>query len=62
MSPNWEIHVYWHVMIPPYDWARIELRRRFVESAPSLAFELSSRSAPEQFDVVPIQPSDTLWR
>jgi hypothetical protein len=61
-SPEWEMHVFWHVMIPPYDWARIELRRRFVETSPSLAFEIPSRSAPPPLDVHPIEPSPDLWR
>jgi len=60
-SDEWELHVFWHVMIPPYDWARIELRRRFRETVPSLAFEIPSRSA-AQPEVRSIEPSDTLWR
>lgn len=27
-SPEWEMGVRWHVMIPPHDWAEIYLRRR----------------------------------
>lgn len=61
-SEEWEIHVSWHVMIPPSDWARIELRRRFEETTPSLAFEISSVSAEPPLDPQPIEPSDTLWR
>ncbi len=60
-SDEWEMHVFWHVMIPPYDWARIELRRRFQETVPSLAFEIPSRSA-AQPQVRSIEPSDSLWR
>lgn len=44
-SPEWELLVWWHVMIPPYDWARMALRRRFSETAPSFAAEIASRSA-----------------
>lgn len=44
-SPDWEMHVAWHNMIPPHDWARIDLRRRYAESTPSYAFEISSISA-----------------
>lgn len=44
-SDEWELHIEWHIMIAPYDWARIDLRRRFSESAPSSAFEISSVSA-----------------
>ena len=61
-SSEWELHVFWHVMIPPHDWARIELRRRFVETLPSLAFEIPSRSAQPPLEAVAIEPSDTLWR
>jgi len=60
-SPEWEMHVYWHVMIPPYDWARIELRRRFEETLPSRAFEVPSRSA-DPIEVQEIEPEGTLWR
>ncbi len=56
------MHVAWHVMIPPDDWARIELRRRFDETAPSLAFEIPSRSADPPVAPVAVEPSDTLWR
>ena len=41
-SEDWEMYVTWHVMIPPYDWARIYLRHRFNATAPSYAFEISS--------------------
>ena len=42
LSEEWEMYVTWHVMIPPYDWAKIYLRHRFDESAPTYAFEISS--------------------
>jgi len=42
LSEDWEMYVTWHVMIPPYDWARIYLRHRFNATAPSHAFEISS--------------------
>lgn len=59
-SKDWEMHVYWHVMIPPYDWARIDLRHRFNETAPSHSFEIPSLNAslPPQ----PISPPDSVWR
>lgn len=59
-SENWEMHVSWHVMIPPYDWARVDLRRRFTETAPSLAFEISSVSAGD--DPHEIVPPEEVWR
>jgi len=61
-SDEWEMHVSWHVMIAPYDWARIELRRRFEETLPSLAFVISSVSAPEPVVVDQIEPEGILWR
>jgi hypothetical protein len=42
-SSDWEMGLTWHVMIPPYNWARIYLRPR-AEAAPTLAFEISSVS------------------
>ena len=61
-SEEWEAHVFWHVMIPPHDWARIELRRRFVETAPSLAFEISSVDAGPPHEVIAIEPAPDVWR
>lgn len=61
-NEEWEMHVFWHVMIPPYDWARIELRRRYEETTPSLAFEIPSVSAPDPIVVNEIEPEGTLWR
>ncbi len=61
-SDEWEMHLSWHVMIAPYDWARIELRHRFEETLPSLAFEISSVSAPEPVVVNQIEPEGILWR
>lgn len=48
LSDDWEMYVTWHVTIPPHDWARIFLRRRFSEACPSLAFEISSVKAQEE--------------
>ena len=45
-SEEWEMGLQWHVMIAPHDWARIYLRRRFAETRPSIAFEISSYSTP----------------
>jgi hypothetical protein len=42
LSEDWEMYVTWHVMIPPYDWARIYLRHRYNQTAPTYAFEISS--------------------
>jgi hypothetical protein len=44
-SDEWEMGLTWHVTIEPHNWARIYLRRRYIETAPSHAFELSSWTA-----------------
>ncbi|HUW45526.1 MAG TPA: hypothetical protein VMW50_06990, partial [Dehalococcoidia bacterium] len=36
-SEEWEVHISWHIMVPPYDWAKIDLRHRFDELEPSYA-------------------------
>jgi hypothetical protein len=59
-SEEWEAHIEWHIMIPPYDWARIDLRHRFDELAPSYAFEISSLNATSE--PVPIEVPETVWR
>lgn len=59
-SEEWELHLEWHVMIPPHDWARIDLRHRFDELAPSYAFEISSVDAAS--DPAPMEVPDTVWR
>lgn len=59
-SEDWEMDVEWHVMIPPHDWARIHLRRRFAEMAPSRSFEISSMES--HVDPVPIPPPDEVVR
>jgi len=59
-SEEWEVHIEWHVMVPPYDWAKIDLRHRFDELEPSYAFEISSLNATNK--PVPIEPPETVWR
>ena len=59
-SDEWEAHIYWHVMIPPYDWAKIDLRHRFDELAPSYSFEISSLNATSL--PVAIEVPETAWR
>ncbi len=59
-TPEYEIHLYWHVMIAPYDWAKIDIRRRGVETSPSLAAEISSVSARDAPHA--IAPPDAIWR
>jgi hypothetical protein len=59
-SEEWEVHVSWHIMIPPYDWAKIDLRHRFDELAPSYAFEISSVNATSE--PIPTEVPETVWR
>jgi len=59
-SEEWEAHIEWHVMIPPYDWAKFDLRHRFDELAPSYAFEISSLDAASE--PVAIEVPETVWR
>jgi hypothetical protein len=59
-SEEWEVHISWHIMIPPYDWAKIDLRHRFDELEPSYAFEISSLNATSE--PVPTEVPETVWR
>ena len=59
-SADWEVDLEWHVMIPPDDWSRIHLRRRWTETQPSLAFEISSVSGGTE--VHEITPAESVWR
>ena len=59
-SEQWEVHIERHVMMPPYDWAKIDLRHRFDELEPSYAFEISSLNADSE--PVPIEPPEAVWR
>jgi hypothetical protein len=59
-SEEWEVHISWHIMVPPYDWAKIDLRHRFDELAPSYAFEISSVDASSE--LVPTEVPETVWR
>ena len=59
-SPVWELELSWHVMVPPDDWARIALRRRWSDARPSVAFEISSFARGD--DPHEIEPPDAVWR
>jgi hypothetical protein len=59
-SEEWEVHISWHIMIPPYDWAKIDLRHRFDELEPSYAFEISSLNATSE--PVPTEVPEAVWR
>jgi hypothetical protein len=59
-SAEWEMHVEWHIVIPPYDWARIDLRRRLPDWRPSRAFEISSWA--NETEPIEIEPPESIWR
>ncbi|MBR0576977.1 hypothetical protein KCG48_11685 [Proteiniclasticum sp. BAD-10] len=59
-SEEWELHLEWHVMIAPDDWARIDLRHRFDEAVPSKAFEISSVS--QKVAPAPMAIPEEVWR
>jgi hypothetical protein len=60
ISEEWEMHIAWHNMIPPHDWVRIDLRKRFEEDKPSYAFEISSVTANDE--PIAIEVPDDIWR
>ena len=55
-SDEWEMGLMWHIMIPPYDWAKIYLRHRYTHFQPQYAFEISSLSADPPEAPFPIDP------
>ena len=60
ISADWEVDLAWHVMTPPNDWIRIQLRHRWTETAPSVAFEIPSAAgtaSPRE-----IAPDEAVWR
>lgn len=59
-SDEWELVVWWHIMISPYDWARLYLRHRSTEIAPSFAAEISSVSLGEDPEIM--APPEEVWR
>lgn len=60
LSDEWELVVWWHVMIPPYDWTRMYLRHVGTENAPSFGAEISSVSAGDEPHTM--TPPDEIWR
>jgi hypothetical protein len=54
LSEDWEMYITWHVMIPPYDWARIYLRHRYNQTAPTYAFETSSIQEQAQPQIIEV--------
>jgi len=59
-TEEWEMGLRWHVMIPPYDWAEIYLRRRNAEVVPSHAFKIESLAAQDEPQAV--DPPESVWR
>jgi hypothetical protein len=64
-SNEWEMGLTWHVTFEPHNWARIYLRRRYIEAAPSQAFQLSSWTA-ENYTIQEVNLKDAfaeeVWR
>jgi len=54
VSTDWEALIQWHVMIPPYDWTHVYLRRRG-SAACEWAGEMSTAGAPIE-EVTPPDP------
>lgn len=59
-SAEWEMHVSWHIMIAPEDWARVDLRPRFRSVSPTLAYEIPSVSEGDLPRPAPVPES--VWR
>lgn len=59
-SQEWELHLEWHIMVAPSDWARVDLRKRGTQLTPSAAFEIPSVSQPTE--PVPIETPAEVWR
>jgi len=60
LSTEWECVVWWHVTIPPHDWARMSLRRRFADVTPTLAPQIASRASGDPPQA--IDPPDEIIR
>ena len=61
-SEEWEMGVMWHIMIPPYDWARVYLRHRYTHMQPQYAFEIPSLSTQPPEEPHPIEPPEEVDR
>jgi len=59
-SEEWEMGMRWHVTTGSDDWARIYLRLRTAELAPSKAFEISSVKVGGEPHA--IEPPEEVWR
>ncbi len=60
-SEEWEMGLRWHVMIPPYDYAEIYLRRRDTNLSSTHAFKIYSLDAQNEPQVVALS-QEGIWR
>jgi len=60
-SEGWEMGLRWHVMIPPYDFAEIYLRKRDTNLSSTHAFKIFSLDAQDEPQVVDL-PQEGIWR
>jgi len=60
-SEQWEMGLRWHVMIPPYDFAEIYLRRRDANLSCTHGFKIFSLEAQEEPQIVTL-PLEGIWR
>jgi predicted secreted protein len=60
-SEEWEMGLRWHVMIPPYDFAEIYLRKRDTNLSSIHAFKIFSLDAQDEPQVVDL-PQEGIWR
>jgi len=60
-SEEWEMGLRWHVMIPPYDFAEIYLRKRDTNLSSTHAFKIFSLDAQDEPQVVDLA-QEGIWR
>jgi hypothetical protein len=60
-SEKWEMGLRWHVMIPPYDFAEIYLRKRGTNLSSTHAFKIYSLDAQDEPQVVALS-QEGIWR
>ncbi len=54
-SDEWEMSVMWHIMIPPYNWAHVYLRPRYISTVPQHAYEITSVTEEPPLDPQPME-------
>jgi hypothetical protein len=60
-SEQWEMGLRWHVMIPPYDFAEIYLRKRGSDLGSTYDFKIDSLDAQQEPYVFELSP-EGIWR